>query len=110
MPKSILIDPAQALAPGKIQFDDIEVNSYANTPAGETERYSREDFLSIWRDMCAIREFETILSQVKLTGAYKGVAYNHLGPAHLSIGQEAAAVGMAMVLPAGRKMVRTVFP
>ena len=29
---------------------------------------------------------------------YKGVAYNHAGPAHLSIGQEAAAVGMAFSL------------
>ncbi len=98
MPKAILIDPAQALAPGKIHFEDIEVNAYNRTIREELDNYSREDLLDIWRDMCAIREFETILSQVKLTGAYKGVAYNHLGPAHLSIGQEAAAVGMAFGL------------
>ena len=48
--------------------------------------------------MCAIREFETILNEIKTKGAYKGVAYNHAGPAHLSIGQEAAAVGMAFSL------------
>src|SRR5262249_21893520 len=29
---------------------------------------------------------------------YKGVSYTHAGPAHLSIGQEAAAVGMAFLL------------
>jgi len=52
----------------------------------------------IWRDMCAIREFETILNEIKTKGAYKGVTYNHAGPAHLSIGQEAAAVGMAYSL------------
>ena len=98
MPKAILIDPAQALAPGRIQFEEIPVNSYAKTIREEKETYSRGDFLCIWRDMCAIREFETILSNVKLTGAYKGVPYNHLGPAHLSIGQEAAAVGMAFTL------------
>jgi 2-oxoisovalerate dehydrogenase E1 component len=98
MPKAILIDPAQVLAKGRIHFEDIEVNAYGKTIAEERDNYSREDFLEIWRDMCAIREFETILSQVKLTGGYKGIAYNHLGPAHLSIGQEAAAVGMAFAL------------
>src|SRR5205085_11532967 len=54
--------------------------------------------LNIWRDMCAIREFETILNEIKTKGAYRGIAYNHAGPAHLSIGQEAAAVGMAFAL------------
>ncbi len=98
MPKAILIDPVQALARGRIHFEDIPVNVYSKTIEEETGNYSREDFVEIWRDMCAIREFETILSQVKLTGAYKGIAYNHLGPAHLSIGQEAAAVGMAFTL------------
>ena len=48
--------------------------------------------------MCAIREFETILNKIKTKGAFKGVTYNHAGPAHLSIGQEAAAVGMAFSL------------
>ena len=48
--------------------------------------------------MCAIREFETILNEIKTKGAYKGITYNHAGPAHLSIGQEAAAVGMAFSL------------
>ncbi|MEK7407976.1 MAG: thiamine pyrophosphate-dependent enzyme, partial [Acidobacteriota bacterium] len=52
----------------------------------------------IYVDMCAIREFETVLNEIKLKGVYRGVAYNHLGPAHLSIGQEAAAVGMAFAL------------
>ncbi len=48
--------------------------------------------------MCAIREFETILNEIKIKGAYQGITYNHAGPAHLSIGQEAAAVGMAFSL------------
>ncbi len=98
MPKAILIDPAQVLAPGRIRFSDIPVNAYGKTLEEERGNYSRDDFLSLWRDMCCIREFETVLNQIKLTGAYKEVAYNHLGPAHLSIGQEAAAVGMAFAL------------
>ena len=52
----------------------------------------------MWQDMCAIREFETILNEIKTKGTYKGITYNHAGPAHLSIGQEAAAVGMAFSL------------
>jgi 2-oxoisovalerate dehydrogenase E1 component len=48
--------------------------------------------------MCGIREFETILNEIKVKGVYKGITYNHAGPAHLSIGQEAAAVGMAFSL------------
>ncbi len=41
-------------------------------------------------DMIAIREFETMLNSIKTTGDWQGVEYNHPGPAHLSIGQEAA--------------------
>jgi 2-oxoisovalerate dehydrogenase E1 component len=98
MPKAILIDPAQTFARGRIGFTDIEVNAYRRTLKEELDRFTPEDFLDIWTDMCAIREFETILNQIKLTGAYNGLAYNHLGPAHLSIGQEAASVGMAFAL------------
>ena len=98
MPKAILIDPAELLSPGTIQFTGIEVNAYQKAVSDELTVYSPEDFQHIWRDMCAIREFETILNQIKIAGSYKGVEYKHLGPAHLSIGQEAAAVGMAFTL------------
>jgi 2-oxoisovalerate dehydrogenase E1 component len=98
MPKSIAIEPAKVLARDRIQFHDIEINAYSKTLEQERANYTRDEFLSIYQDMCAIREFETILNEIKLKGSYKGVAYNHLGPAHLSIGQEAAAVGMAFSL------------
>src|SRR5690606_3076472 len=32
---------------------------------------------------------------IKKEGVYQGIEYNHKGPAHLSIGQESAAVGQA---------------
>ena len=98
MPKSIPIDPKQALAPGAIRFTAIPVNAYGRTIAEELGTFTTADFVDIWRDMCAIREFETILNEIKIKGVYKGIAYSHLGPAHLSIGQEAAAVGMAFTL------------
>ena len=98
MPKSIIIEPEKVFASETIRFHDIQVNAYRKTWEEERAAYSPEDFLSIWQDMCAIREFESILNEIKTKGVYKGVAYNHAGPAHLSIGQEAAAVGMAFPL------------
>ena len=94
MPKSIVIEPEKVFARGAIRFSDIPVNA----AEGSLADYSAEDLLAIWQDMCAIREFETILNEIKTKGTYKGIAYNHAGPAHLSIGQEAAAVGMAFSL------------
>ena len=98
MPKSIVIEPETVLARGTIHLPDIPVNAYQRTLEEELAAYSPADFLNIWHDMCAIREFESILNAIKTKGAYKGVAYKHAGPAHLSIGQEAAAVGMAFSL------------
>jgi 2-oxoisovalerate dehydrogenase E1 component len=98
MPKSIVIEPEKVFAAQTIRFSDIPANAYHQSVEQELAAYSPEDLLNIWRDMCAIREFETVLNEIKTKGAYKGVAYNHAGPAHLSIGQEAAAVGMAFPL------------
>src|SRR5438045_5099303 len=64
----------------------------------ELDRFAREDLVPIQRDMAVIRAFETMLNDVKIKGSYQGVEYNHRGPAHLSIGQEASAVGQAYLL------------
>jgi 2-oxoisovalerate dehydrogenase E1 component len=98
MPKSIIIEPERVFTRDAIHFADIPVNAYDRAIEDERASYSTEDFLHIWQDMCGIREFETILNDIKTKGAYKGLAYTHAGPAHLSIGQEAAAVGMAFAL------------
>src|SRR5262245_17723203 len=98
MPKSIIIAPERVFSREVIRFADIPVNAYARPAKDELATYSTPDLLGIWRDMCAIREFETILNEIKTKGTYKGVSYTHAGPAHLSIGQEAAAVGMAFLL------------
>jgi 2-oxoisovalerate dehydrogenase E1 component len=98
MPQSISVEPEEVLAPGSIHFSDIPVNVYRRTIEEERAHYSTEEFLNIWQDMCAIREFETVLNEIKVKGSYRGLAYRHAGPAHLSIGQEAAAVGMAFAL------------
>ena len=98
MPKSQFVDPKQVRASGTIHFEDIPVNAYKATIAEEKKLYTKADFLRIYRDMAIIREFETMLNDVKTKSNYNGVEYNNPGPAHLSIGQEASAVGQAYVL------------
>lgn len=98
MPKSLFIDPAALRAPGKISFQDIPVNTYNKTVAEERAHYSDEDFMRIYRDITILREFEHMLNQIKTQGVYNGVETTYPGPAHLSLGQEAAAVGQAYLL------------
>ena len=98
MPKSQYVDPGKAFEAGYIHFEDIPVCQYNKTLAQEKKIYTKEDFMRIYRDMAIIREFETMLNEVKVKSEYNGVAYNNPGPAHLSIGQEASAVGEAYCL------------
>ena len=98
MPKSIVIEPERVFARETIRFRDVLLNAYDKTVEQELAEYSRDDLLHIWQDMCAIREFESALQEIKTKGTYKGITYTHAGPAHLSIGQEASAVGMAFAL------------
>lgn len=100
MPKSQFINPNEVRKSGMIEFKPIPVNQYDRSIADERSRFSDEDLLRIYRDMVIIREFETMLNLIKIRGEYNGISYNHPGPAHLSIGQEAAAVGMAYTLTA----------
>ena len=98
MPKAQFIDPKKARKASELKFKAIPVNQYSKTVEDEKENFSDEDLKRIYHDMQVIREFETMLNLIKITGEYQGIAYNHPGPAHLSIGQEAAAVGMAYTL------------
>jgi len=98
MPKVQFIDPSVARQAGEITFTPIPVNQYKKTITEEKVNFSDADFLRIYHDMVVIREFETMLNLIKTTGEYSGIPYDHPGPAHLSAGQEAAAVGMAYTL------------
>jgi 2-oxoisovalerate dehydrogenase E1 component len=98
MPKSQFVDPNEIRKSGWIKFKDIPVNQYNKTMEEEKANFSTEDFLRIYRDMAIIREFETMLNEIKTTNEYNGIQYNHPGPAHLSLGQEASSVGQAYIL------------
>ena len=100
MPKKDFIDPKKVRKAGEIGFIPIPVNQYNKTVSDELSEnnFTVDDLKRIYFDMAVIREFETMLHLVKTTGAYQNVEYNNPGPAHLSAGQEAAAVGMAYML------------
>src|ERR1700742_2572147 len=100
MPKAQMIVPEQVRTRGQIEFSPIPVNQYNRSISDELKSGSvtKDDLIRIQRDMMVIRAFESMLDSVKKTGAYKGIEYNHRGPAHLSIGQEATAVGEAYLL------------
>lgn len=100
MPKNQMILPDQVRSSSKLEFSPIHINQYNRSLADELKsgNFSKEDLLRIQRDMMYIRAFESMLDSVKKTGAYKGIEYNHRGPAHLSIGQEATAVGQCYLL------------
>ncbi len=95
MPKEQFIDPVKLRKARELTFTPIPINQYNRTLKEERKNFSDEDLIRIYHDMRLIREFEEMLNLIKTAGEYQGVAYNHPGPAHLSIGQEAAAVGMA---------------
>lgn len=98
MVKEIHIDPKVVRKKEMLNFIPLPCNIY-DAPLEEGTKYvPKEDMVRMHRDICILREFETMLDRVKKEGAYEGIPYNHKGPAHLSIGQESLAVGQAYTL------------
>jgi len=98
MTKQILIDPVEARKTSALKAPEIPINAYVPNPKKEAKKYGVDSLVRIYRDMVFLREFETSLDRIKKEGVYEGIEYNHKGPAHLSIGQESAAVGQAYLL------------
>ncbi len=100
MPKSLFVDPAEMRASGAIHFEDIPVNVYNKTIEEEKKEgnFTDDDLKRIYRDIAILREFESMLNSIKTQGGYNGIDTTYPGPAHLSLGQEAAAVGEAYLL------------
>jgi 2-oxoisovalerate dehydrogenase E1 component len=96
MAKSLMVVPEKVRRSSKIELGSIPVNQYKKSVKDEVSSNSsitHATCLRVYRDMALIREFETMLDNIKKLGSYQGLEYNHAGPAHLSIGQEGAAVG-----------------
>ncbi|MDR1581328.1 MAG: hypothetical protein LBS35_13310 [Synergistaceae bacterium] len=98
MPKSLFISPDELKKSSYIKFADIPVNRYSKSVADERRDFTDDDLVRIYRDMTVLREFEHMLNLIKTQGVYNGVETTYPGPAHLSLGQESAAVGQAYLL------------
>ncbi len=98
MPRDLLIDPEVTRKPGRLAFPEIPVHAYRTPLAEERRRRGDAALVRVFRDMLIVREFETMLGAFKGQGAYQDIAFAYKGPAHLSVGQEGAAVGAALAL------------
>ncbi|MGH0054005.1 MAG: alpha-ketoacid dehydrogenase subunit alpha/beta, partial [Sphaerochaetaceae bacterium] len=98
MSRTLPFDPAKLREPLTIEIPSIPVNQYKSDFKKELKLYGKDRMIQAYYDMLLIRKFETMLDTIKKEGVYQGISYNHRGPAHLSAGQESAAVGQAMVL------------
>lgn len=98
MPKIHIVDPSVERKPHTIQSPPIPMNQYKVSVKQEVKNLGADTLIGVYEDMLLIREFETMLHTIKTEGTYQGITYDHKGPAHLSIGQEAAAVGQALFL------------
>ena len=98
MPKSLYYGPDEIRAKSTIHFTDIPVNAYSKTVQQERANFSDDELLRIYRDITILREFESMLTSIKTQKVYNGVETTYPGPAHLSVGQEAACVGQAYLM------------
>ncbi|MDR2051957.1 MAG: dehydrogenase [Treponema sp.] len=98
MPKLQLVDPKAVRKPDFLKIKDIPVNQYKSDIKKELALYGKDRLKRIWYDMATIREFENMLNTFKTQGTWNGIEYNHKGPAHLSLGQEASSVGQCVNL------------
>lgn len=100
MAKQIMIDPDQLRKQSEETFQNIPVNVYNKRIRDLRGEFTNQQLINIFYDMLSIRQFETMLQDLRLNGNFRGLAYNYSGPAHLCIGQESAAVGQAFGLDA----------
>ena len=98
MPKSIEVSPARFQSSGQLSMPVIPVYAYDRSFKEELANRGSAALINALRHMMILREFETMLNAIRSKGEHNGVLCSYRGPAHLSVGQEAAAVGMAMSL------------
>jgi len=95
-----MVVPEKVRARSEVTLPPIPINVYEKSLTDELTAgvVTPEQCIRMYRDMALIREFELMLDSIKKTQSYNGVEYSHAGPAHLSAGQEAAAVGECLHL------------
>lgn len=81
--------------PRTIDLGKIKAYSYKGTLKDELKKktITRQEAAEMFEDMLTIREFEEMIVKLR-SGAYAPcTGYDYRGPTHVSIGQEASAVG-----------------
>ncbi|MCE5218877.1 dehydrogenase E1 component subunit alpha/beta [bacterium] len=99
MPKDINVMPD--FTPGEITLKPVPLFQYKGDLKSEMAKgLSRDEAFSLLDNMLAIRSFEETIVKLK-GGKYEPLAgYKFIGATHLSMGQEAVAVGAVSVLKA----------
>ena len=72
MSKQLFVDPKVLRAPGSIHFEDIPVNQYNKTIKDEKANFSNDDFVRIFNDIAVLREFESMIMDIKVKQEYQG--------------------------------------
>ena len=85
MSKEQMYIPEEIFGEGDIKFEDIPVFRYKKTVKEEfdSKKFTKEELLTIYRDMKYVREFENMLLSVRTTKTFKGIEYMYTGPAPL---------------------------
>ena len=65
MPKDQVISPKETRRAGEITFQPIPVMQYKSDYKKEVAKYGKDGLRKIYYDMLIIREFETMLNQIK---------------------------------------------
>ena len=98
MVKALAVDPTEVRKRKTIELGQIPVNAFSKSFNESLTELGNEKIIFSFKTMLIIREFELMLEEIKKQGKYQEVAFKYAGPAHLSIGQEASAVGQALAL------------
>jgi 2-oxoisovalerate dehydrogenase E1 component len=96
--KLLSVDPLEVRKSKVIELGQIPVNSFSRTFEESLEELGKDKVIFSFKTMLIIREFELMLEEIKKLGKYQETEFKYAGPAHLSIGQEASAVGQALAL------------
>jgi 2-oxoisovalerate dehydrogenase E1 component len=92
MPKNVNVWPE--FQKGELHFRSIPLFRYEGSLGQELERgYSREDALFHFKLMLLVRHFEQLIVDMKAGKFAPLEGFNFIGATHLSLGQEAVAVG-----------------
>jgi 2-oxoisovalerate dehydrogenase E1 component len=94
-PNNYLSTLKPAFKPYKTDLGKIAAYQYKKTLADELAAgaLTKQQAVDLLEDMLTVREFEEMIVKLR-TGAYPSCAgYDYRGPTHVSIGQEATAVG-----------------